>query len=49
MARIKAFDTEEVLDKAVQVFWEKGYEAASIQDLVEAMRKVRKPLCSLWQ
>ena len=37
MARSKAFNKEEVLDKAVEVFWAKGYEAASIQDLVDAM------------
>ncbi len=27
----------EVLDKAVETFWSKGYEATSIQDLVESM------------
>lgn len=37
MARPKAFNEEEVIDKAVQVFWAKGYEAASMQDLVDAM------------
>jgi len=37
MARTKAFNEEEVLDKAVQVFWAKGYEATSMQDLVDAM------------
>lgn len=37
MARLKAFNENEVLDKAVEVFWEKGYEAASMQDLVNAM------------
>ena len=37
MARSKAFNEEIVLDKAVEVFWAKGYEAASIQDLVDAM------------
>ena len=37
MARTKAFNEKEVLDKAVQVFWAKGYEATSMQDLVEAM------------
>ena len=37
MARSKAFNEEEVLDKAVEVFWAKGYEATSMQDLVDAM------------
>jgi TetR/AcrR family transcriptional repressor of nem operon len=37
MARHKAFDQEDVLDKAVAVFWAKGYEATSMQDLVDAM------------
>jgi len=37
MARTKAFNEDEVLDKAVAVFWAKGYEATSMQDLVEAM------------
>jgi len=36
MALPKAFDRDDVLDKATQVFWLKGYEATSIQDLVEA-------------
>ena len=37
MARQKEFQPNEVVDAAVQVFWEKGYEATSIQDLVDAM------------
>ena len=37
MARPKAFNNDDVLDKAVAVFWAKGYEATSMQDLVEAM------------
>jgi len=37
MARPKAFNEEDVLDKAVEVFWAKGYEATSMQDLVDAM------------
>ena len=37
MARHKEFDREEVLMKAMDVFWEKGYESASMQDLVGAM------------
>lgn len=35
MARHKEFDRGEALHKAMEVFWARGYEAASIQDLVE--------------
>lgn len=37
MARPKEFDPEQALDRAVELFWSKGYEATSIQDLVEAL------------
>ena len=37
MARPKEFEREEVLDRAIEVFWDRGYEAASIQDLVDQM------------
>src|SRR5215471_8170840 len=36
MARTKEFIPEEVLDAASKVFWEKGFEATSIDDLVTA-------------
>jgi TetR/AcrR family transcriptional repressor of nem operon len=37
MARQKEFDRDEVLHKAMEVFWARGYEGASIQDLVKHM------------
>jgi len=33
----KQFDRDEALGKAVQLFWEHGYEATSMQDLVNVM------------
>src|ERR1700756_3690064 len=36
MAGVKQFDVEEVLDRAMTVFWTHGYDSTSIQDLVEA-------------
>lgn len=36
MARPREFDENEVLQKAMLVFWRKGYEGSSIYDLMEA-------------
>lgn len=36
MARPQEFDTQQVLRKAMAVFWEKGYEASSLADLMAA-------------
>lgn len=44
MARHKEFDRDEALHKAMEVFWSRGYEAASIQDLVEQMGINRQSL-----
>ena len=35
MARKKEFDTEEILDRAIELFWRKGYSNTSVQDLVD--------------
>lgn len=36
MSRAREFDETEVLDKALQVFWQQGYEGTSLNDLLDA-------------
>ena len=42
--RPKQFDDDEVTAIAMQVFWRKGYDATSLDDLVEAMGIPRQSL-----
>lgn len=44
MARCVEFNEVEKIDKAMNVFWEKGYNATSMQDLVDAMQINRSSL-----
>ncbi len=36
MARVKEYNREAVLERAIALFWGKGYEATSVSDLVKA-------------
>jgi len=37
MARPKEFNPDDAIERAMQVFWHKGYEATSMEDLLSAM------------
>ncbi|MGR3375980.1 TetR/AcrR family transcriptional regulator [Salipiger abyssi] len=44
MARPQAYNTQQVLDAALTVFWTKGYDATSLQDLLAATKLSKSSL-----
>ncbi|WP_340005761.1 TetR/AcrR family transcriptional regulator [Paenibacillus sp. FSL K6-0276] len=46
MGRNREFDEEKVLESAMELFWEKGYEATSLSDLTSRMRIQRPSIYS---
>ncbi len=44
MARHVEFDQVKIIDKAKELYWQKGYEATSVQDLVEHLEISRSSL-----
>lgn len=37
MARVRAFDVDKAVDRAMNLFWSNGYKATSLQDLIGGM------------
>lgn len=48
MARTKDFDEDEVLSKAMYLFWDKGYNGTSMQDLIDGLGISRSSLYSTY-
>lgn len=48
MARTKNFVEEEILEKALNLFWQQGYHATSIQDLVDHLGINRASIYDTW-
>ena len=46
MARPKEFDIDQVLDRATELFWTKGYEETSMRELEEGLGVGRQSLYS---
>jgi AcrR family transcriptional regulator len=48
MGRPRNFEVEDALENAMLVFWEKGYDGASLTDLTEAMNMSRPSMYSIF-
>lgn len=49
MARPRSFEIDEALDSAIEVFWDHGYEATSMKDLMEAMGIQKGSIYKAWK
>jgi TetR/AcrR family transcriptional repressor of nem operon len=49
MARTKEFDEDEVLNKAIALFWDKGYNGCSMQDIVTGLGLSRSSIYETFQ
>jgi TetR/AcrR family transcriptional repressor of nem operon len=49
MARPREFDLDDVIDKAMHVFWDTGFHATSLDDICAATRLNRSSLYSVFR
>src|SRR5262245_6996300 len=49
MARPRSFEIDEALDSAIEVFWDRGYEASSMTDLMDAMGLQKGSIYKAWK
>lgn len=49
MPRVKQFDEQDILQKAMDLFWRQGYHATSVNDLVEFLKVNRASLYGVFK